>query len=160
MARLDRTAVAERDLGLFAVALPAPRVAEPQLRQHVQRRGIRTAIGYADLHQHVAGFGLCVLDDHVEVAAVVEDARIDDLVFLRADAAVAVLVFQMAVRIRRVRVLVEHLQVRVARRRVEVVVQLFHVFAVIAFGVRQAEQTLFQDRVVAVPQRERQAQAL
>src|SRR4029450_12157909 len=39
-------------------------------------------------------------------------------------------------------------------------VKLLHVLAVIAFAVRQPEEPLFQDRVVRVPQRESEAQAL
>jgi hypothetical protein len=48
----------------------------------------------------------------------------------------------------------------VRRRAVEVEVVLLDVLAVIAFAVGQAEQALLQDRVFAVPQREREAQPL
>ncbi len=58
------------------------------------------------------------------------------------------------------RILVEHLQVRVRRRRVEVVVELLHVLAVVALAVGEPEQPLLEDRVAAVPERERQAEAL
>jgi hypothetical protein len=46
------------------------------------------------------------------------------------------------------------------RRVVEVEVVLLDVLAVVAFGVREAEQALLEDRVVAVPHREGQAEAL
>jgi len=46
------------------------------------------------------------------------------------------------------------------RRCIEVVVELLDVLAVIALAVREAEQTLFQNRILAVPQRQRQTQAL
>src|SRR5208282_1725420 len=43
--------------------------------------------------------------------------------------------------------------------RVEVEVTLLDVFAVIAFRIGQAEQAFLQDRIAAVPQRDRKAQA-
>src|SRR5207253_946746 len=46
------------------------------------------------------------------------------------------------------------------RRGVEVVVHLFDVLAVVAFGVGQAEEAFLQDRVAAVPESQRQAQPL
>src|SRR5204863_587190 len=55
--------------------------------------------------------------------------------------------------------LVERLQVRRRRGRVEVVVQLLAVLAVVALGPRQTEQALLEDRIAAVPQREREADA-
>src|SRR4051812_20118614 len=45
------------------------------------------------------------------------------------------------------------------RGRVEVVVTLLDVLAVIAFRTGKSEQPLFQDRVVAVPQRKTETQA-
>src|SRR5262245_42741817 len=45
-------------------------------------------------------------------------------------------------------------------RRVEVVVAFLDVFAVIAFAVRQTEQTLLEDRIARVPHREAEAQSL
>ena len=46
------------------------------------------------------------------------------------------------------------------RRAVEVEVVLLHVLAVIALAVGQAEQALLEDRVLAVPEREREAEPL
>src|SRR5262249_32664953 len=46
------------------------------------------------------------------------------------------------------------------RRGVEVVVDLLHVLAVIPLAVGQAEEPLLEDWVLAVPQGQRQAQAL
>jgi hypothetical protein len=46
------------------------------------------------------------------------------------------------------------------RSAIEIVVVLFDVFAVIALAVGEAEQPLFEDRIFAVPQRERETKAL
>src|SRR5215472_12672535 len=43
------------------------------------------------------------------------------------------------------------------RRAVEVIVDLLDVLAVVALGVGQSEQALLEDRVLAVPQRQRHA---
>src|SRR5262245_13048152 len=43
------------------------------------------------------------------------------------------------------------------RRRVEVEVVLLHILAVISFGVGQSEQPFLENRIVVVPQREREA---
>ena len=60
----------------------------------------------------------------------------------------------------RLRVLVQVLHVRVRRRAVEVEVVLLDVLAVVALAVGQPEGTLLEDRVLAVPQRQREAQHL
>ena len=135
---------------------PGPGIAKAQLRQDVQRCDLGAAIVNRDAHQHVVDMRLRVLDEHIEVAVLIEHPCVGQLVFwLGARAALAFL-HEQGIRIRALRILVEHLQVRVRRRRVEVVVELLHVLAMIAFAVRQAEQALLEDRVAAVPQRQRQ----
>ena len=111
-------------------------------------------------HQHVVRPGLGVLDEDVEVAVVVEDAGVEQLVLRLVLAAAPVLLDQPRVGKRALRVLVEHLQVGVRRRGVEVVVELLDVLAVVALAVGQAEEALLEDRVLAVPQGQRQAEAL
>ena len=58
------------------------------------------------------------------------------------------------------RVLVQPALVGVGRQVVDVEVVLLDVLAVVALGVGQAEEPLLEDRVVLVPQREREAQPL
>src|SRR6516165_1158937 len=64
------------------------------------------------------------------------------------------------VRIGGLRVLVEIAQPAVARRSIDVEIIFLDVLAVVAFVAGQAEGTLFEDRVAAVPQRERETQTL
>src|SRR5262249_6532688 len=71
-----------------------------------------------------------------------------------------VLVHQLGIRERRLRVLLEELQVRVGRRAVDVEVVLLDVFAVVAFAAGQGEQSFLQERIAAVPEREGEADAL
>ena len=107
-----------------------------------------------------SGAGLGVLDEDVEVAVVVEDAGVEQLELRLVLAAAAVLLDQPGVGKLALRILVEHLQVGVRRRGVEVVVELLDVLAVVALAVGQAEEALLEDRVAAVPQGQRQAEAL
>ncbi len=147
-------------LRLRATALLRPGVAEPQRRQHVQRRRIGAAVGDADLHQQVVRRGLSVFDEDVEVAAAVEHAGVQQFVLGLMPAARAVGAHDVVVGIGRLRVLVQVLHVRVRGRAVEVEVVLLDVLAVVAFAVGQTEGALLQDRVTAVPQRQREAQHL
>ena len=46
------------------------------------------------------------------------------------------------------------------RRGVEIIVDLFDIFAVIALGIREPKETLLQNRILAIPKGERQAETL
>jgi hypothetical protein len=138
----------------------APGVAEPERRQHVQHRGFRPAIAHGDLHQDVFGSCLGVLDEHVEVAIPGEDPGVQQLVFELVAPPRPVGAHQVVVGIGALRVLVQVLEIRVRRRRVEVEVVFLDVLAVIAFAIGESEQPLLQDRIGAVPQRQRDAQPL
>ena len=113
-----------------------------------------------DLHQQVVRRRLGVLDEDVEVAVVVEDAGVEQLELRLTAAAAAVLLDELGVGKRALRILVEHLQVGVRRRGVEVVVKLLDVLAVVALAVGQAEEAFLEDGIVAVPEGERQAEPL
>ena len=139
---------------------PRPGVPEPDGRQQVQRRLLRAAVVHRDLHQQVLGGRLRVLDEDVEVAVLVEDARVEKLVLRLLAAPLPVRPHDVAVGVGGLGVLVEVLHVRVRGSGVEVEVVLLHVLAVIALAVGEAEQALLEDRVLAVPERERQADPL
>src|SRR5262249_44435465 len=101
-----------------------------------------------------------VLHEHVEVAILVEDARVEELVLELVAAAPPVRLHQVGVGIARVLVLVEELQERVGRRVVEAEVVLLDVFAVVSFAVCEPEEPFLQNRVLAVPQGESEAEPL
>ena len=149
-----------RQARLRQLGPPGPRVAEPERRKQVDRRGLRSAVRDGDPDEAFLRSRLGVLDDDVEVAIVVEDAGVDELVLELPARAACVLRHQVVVRKRGLRVPVQPLHVRVGGRRIEVGVVLLHVLAVVAFGVTQAEEALLQNRIVAVPERQRETQAL
>ena len=139
---------------------PRPRVAEPERGEHVERPLAIAPVVQGDAHQDVMRGRLCVLDERVEVAIALEDARVDELVLHVALAASAVLAHEIVVGIGLLRILVEVLHVGVGGRAVEVVVVLLDVLAVVALAIGEAEETLLDDRVAPVPQRQRKAQPL
>ncbi len=138
---------------------PAPDVAEPGLREDVDRRRVRAAIMRRHPHQRVVGRRLRVFDFDIEIAVRIEEAGVDEFELARIAAlAAGVLLEQPAIGIGRLRQLVEHAAVGVARDRVDIVVEFLHVLAVIALLVGEAEQAFLQDRVLAVPKGEREAE--
>ncbi len=152
----NRAGIDLRQAGLIEFGSPRPNVAKPELRHNVQASFFRAAIDDGDLHQHVVRVGFGVFDENVEVAVVVEDAGIDQFVFGFQFAPAAIFVQELIVGKCALRILVEHLQIRVRRQCVEIPVALFHVFAVIAFAVGKAVEAFFQNGVMFVPERERQ----
>ena len=113
-----------------------------------------------DLNEDVFRRRLGVLDEHVEVAVLIEHAGIEQLVFQVPAPSLLVRPNEVLVRVGSVRILVQVLHVRVRGRGVDVEVVLLHVLAVVALAVREAEQPLLQNRVAPVPQREREAEEL
>ena len=132
-------------------AAPGPRVAKPNGRQQVQRRRFRAAIGRRHPDQDVVRRRFGVLHEDVEVAMVIKNARVQQFKLRVLSAPPMILVDQQGVRELGLRILVKGLQVRRGGRRIQVEIALLHVFAMVAFGVGQAEQTLLQDRVPAIP---------
>ena len=148
------------DRGARRSSLPRPDVAKPKLRQDVDLGRVRPPIRNRDPHQDVDRRGLRIFDEHVEIAIVGEQARIEQLEFRIEPPPAQVLLQQPVVREGPLRILVQHLQIGVGRRGVEIVVQLLDVLAVIPFRIRQAEQPLLENRIVTVPQGQRQAEPL
>jgi hypothetical protein len=139
---------------------PRPRCSGTRGWQEVQRRRVRAAVRDREPDEEVVGRRLRVLGEHVEVAVLREDPGIDELELGIPPAAALVLLNEPRVGKRRLRVLVEGLHVRVGRRRVEVEVVVLDVLAVVALRASEAEEPLLQDRVLLVPEGQREAEAL
>src|SRR5262249_48540951 len=113
-----------------------------------------------DDHQDVVGGAFGILDRDIEVAAVLEEAEILelDLAILRAERARSR--DELAIGEGALRILVQISEVAPGRRRVLVEINFFQVLAVVALGPAQAEGALFQDRILLVPERDREAEEL
>ena len=139
---------------------PAPRIAEPNRRQHVQVRRVGSVVGDEDANQDVVGVGFGIFDLDVEILIAVEYARVEQLELRIIPSAAPVLRHERRIRERFLRILVEAFHVAVRRRVIQVEVAFLDVFAVVAFVVGQTEEPLFEERVATVPKREREADVL
>ena len=139
---------------------PGPLVAEPELRDDVERRRRATAVGRGDAHQDVFLVVLGVFDADVEVRVVVEDARIDQLVLGVEFRALLVGCEQVGVRECALRVLIQCRHVRVRRDVVEVVVLFLNVLAVVALMIVETVKAFLENRIGAVPKSRCEAEML
>src|SRR5581483_1558364 len=166
MARADQAEAGNFEVRVAAhprpalISAPRPGVAEPRGRPHVNLCRLRAAIDEGDTNQDVFDCGLGVFDEQVEIAVVVEHARVNQLILRLRAAAVAAFVDDLRVREFGLWVFVGALHVGMRRGRVEVEVILLAVLAVIALAAGQAEEAFFQDRVAPVPEGEREAEDL
>ena len=126
----------------------------------MQRRRLGAGVGDADLHQQIlrVGLGVCDVDDPVPV--LVEHAGVQQLVLRMGLVATAVLGHQVGIRELGLRVVVAPPQPGVAGDCVQEPPVLLDILAMVALWTRQTEHPLLEDRVAAVPQRERHAETL
>src|ERR1700730_14148932 len=130
------------------------------MRNQMQRRAIGTAVVRRDAKEKDVFRLLRDVDDDVEVAAVVEDAGVNQLEFGILRSASPVFLDELRVRKSALRIFVDHALVGMAWQRVDVEVTLLDVFAVIAFVRHDAEIALLENRIAFVPERERPAEDL
>jgi hypothetical protein len=156
---------ADRSLGLAEDRLrlllsPRPGVPEPERGEDVEPGGLGPAIVDGDADQDVVRTFLGVLEEHVEVPVVVEDARVEQFVLELLPRPPPIRLHEIPVRELPLRILVEVLHVRVRGGRVEVEIVLLDVLAVIPLAVGEPEESLLQDGVALVPEGEGEAEAL
>ena len=129
MDHVDRLRIARGDAGPLRIDLPRPRIAKPYLWQKVQRGLLWSAVpdGYKNVDR--CRIDPRVLDENVKIAVLVEDPGIDKLVFPLQPPLGAVGLHKIRIGKFRLRIFVEHFQVGVGGRRVQVVVELLAIFA-------------------------------
>ena len=118
------------------------------------------AVVNCDEHVHVRRIGSSVFDEDVKIAIFSEDAGIQQLVFWLLFSSRAVGLNKLSVGEFPLRILVEHFQVSMSGGGVQIVIELFAIFAVVAFAVGQSEQTFLEDGVACVPEGQRKAESL
>jgi hypothetical protein len=104
-----------------------------------------------DSNENIFRSGLRVFDKYVEVAVLVEDAGIYELVLRLTPGALPIGLNQIAVGKRSMRIFIETLHVRVGRSAVEIEIILLDIFAMVALAVREAKQALLQNGIRTVP---------
>ena len=126
----------------------------------MNRRRVRAAIAHADLDQNVGGRLFGVFHEDIEVAILVENASINQLVLRFGATASPIRLDQITIRKFTLWIFIEHLHVGVGRRTVDVEVVLLDVFAMVPLAVGQAKHSLLEYGILAIPQSEGKAQAL
>src|SRR3954468_22440137 len=142
----------------IVAASPGPVIPEPERRQERERRFFGTVVRGGDPDQYVVRRALRVLDENVEVAILVEDVRVGELVLGIDSCSTPVLDDEVEIRVLALRILVQRLHVRVRGGAVEIVVALLHVLAVVPLVAVEAEEPLLENRIAAVPERERETE--
>src|SRR5215472_13610921 len=123
-------------------------------------RRLRATIVHGNTDQQVLRPIFRVLDKYVKVAVLIEDSGIKKFIFEILPGAALVGFNQIQIREFALRILVEVLHVGVSGSAVNIEVVLLHVFAMIAFAVGKPEETLLQDGIPLIPQRERETEPL
>ena len=100
------------------------------------------------------------LDEHVPVPIILKQVSVQNLVLRYVASALLVLLYELLVRVSLLRILVQELHVRVCWSRIQIVVQLLDIFAVITLVAGHAEEALFKNRVLLVPEGKREAKTL
>jgi hypothetical protein len=153
-------AVSHGDVRLRLLPAAMPGVAKPQRRKDVQRRRAVAPIADRDANEQVLGIALGVLHEDVEIPVLCKHAGVEQLVFAIEAGSVSIGGDQSLVGKFGLRIFVKIPHVRMRRRRIEIVVILFDVFAVIPFFVGQAEEPLFENGVAPVPQGDGETESL
>ena len=155
LAHLQRRAVA-LDARAGGTRCPRPGVAEPQRGQHVEGGLLGAVVLDDDAHEHLGGARLGVRHVDRPEAVVVEGAGVEQLELgvVQAPAVVDELpVGELALR-----VVVAPVQQGVAGQALEVPPVVLGVLPVVALRAGQAEHPLLEDGVLAVPQRDPEAE--
>ena len=146
-------------LGL-PLASPGPGIAKPERRDHVERSRVGTAIAGRDSDHDVFRIGLRILDVDVEIAVVVKDAGVDQLVLCPLSLTALVLRHEIRVGEGPLRILVEKMHGGVRRRVVDMKEVILQILAVVPLQRVDAEKSLLEVVVDAVPERGGEAEDL
>src|SRR5277367_2310184 len=126
----------------------------------MQARWIRAAIPGGNANQDIFEIGFGVLHKNIEITVLREDSSVNQLIFGVLTGPFAVFNQQLLVRKFPLRIFVQIFQIRTGWRRIEVVVILFYILAVIPFPIAQTEKALFEDRIFLIPHGERKTDVL
>src|SRR6516162_1508657 len=144
-------------LATFVREAPRPGVSKPEAGKYHDGGGFACPICHSNSHMNIVGRLFCVLRNDIEISILCEHPGIAKLVLGKLQAAPAVFLDQLIVRECYLGVLIKRLEVRMSWRRVEVIITLFAIFAVIAFRASESEKTFLQYGVLSVPYRQCEA---
>ena len=160
MARLDAIVAKGPQHRSRRAFRPGPGVAEPEGRQHGELRLLGPPIADQNADGDVLRCQFGVLHRHIEIAILGEDPSVQQFEFRLVAAPATVFCHKPFVGIGGLGVLVEGFEIGVGGSAVEIEIVFLHVLAMIALIAGEAEQTLLEDRIVSIPQRQRETEQL
>src|SRR5690348_13621680 len=80
MRGVDRSILRASKCRPRSILFPRPGVPKPQRRKNMKFRCFGTTIVNGNLDQKVFGVGFCIFYEHVEIAVVIEDSGIEQLI--------------------------------------------------------------------------------
>ena len=107
----------------------------------MDHRRLRPAIMHRNPDQHILRRRLGVLHEHIKITVVIKNACIRQFKFRRILPPFPVFRHQPGIGKFPLRILVEIFEIRMGRRGIKVVIDLLHVFAVVALRIVQAEES-------------------
>src|SRR3954471_16414272 len=126
----------------------------------MERGCFGTSIGHADLDQDIVRAFFGVFHEDIKVTVIIEDPCVQQLILKLIAAPATAGFYENLGRKSCLGIFVEILHVGVGGSAVQVEIVLLHVLTVVSLAVGHAEETFFQDRIFAVPKRERKAEPL
>ena len=163
MAGREHSRGGDRDLRLLQALLadlsPGPGVPVPERRKQDQRRLLGTAVGDGDPDQDVLDRLLRILHLNIEVSVFVKDSSVEQFVLGKIAATSGILRDKLGIGKLGLRVFVETFAVGMGRGRVEIVVELLDVLAVVALRTGETEEALLEDWILAIPEGETETES-
>src|SRR5215467_13829089 len=111
--------------------------------------GVRTAIVDSNLHKQIDRTRFGILHEHIKIAIIIKYGCIKEFKLRLLFVTATILLDEPKIRELVLGILVEHFQIRVRRRGVEIVIEFLYIFAMIAFAIGQTEKTLLQNGIAA-----------
>src|SRR5215217_8243448 len=137
-----------------------PGVTEPQRGQHGECGRFGGMVLDRDLGKDLGSRGFRVRDLDCPIPSMIKNAGVDQLKLRFIPGTSAVLIDQPLIRKRLLRIVISPAQPSMARQPIEIPPILLHILAMISLRTGKAEHALLQDRINAIPQRQRETQIM
>ena len=148
------------DLGLGSVVVPRPSVAEPERREKVKFGRLWPHVARGDANADIVGRGLGVVRGDLPIPVAVEYSGVEKLEFGIVPRTARVLLPQASIRKLGLRIVIAPAEPGGGRGRVEIPPVFLGVLAMIALRPAETEDSLLQDGIASVPERERETKML
>src|SRR5215469_15161838 len=119
--------------GFTSRCSPSPRITKPKMREKMNDRGFRSAVSRRNLNENIVRAALGVFHKNIEITVIIENPGIDQLVFRIQFSSAPIFSHQRGIGELPLRILIENLEIRMRGSRIQVVIELLDILAVISF---------------------------